>query len=306
MKIQILAGGLANQIQNYAFVRFAQRYRPSDRWFFDDSSYFIPETCVHNGYELEKLFGVKLPMLSSFFPKSTWKEILKKIRSGLSMPEVLLNMGIPITMFRGKRGIAVPSFSGNIVEPEGDHIGFNTKYLELPYENIYYAVLWVKKNWFMAYADENRKELQFPELQKKSNLEYCKHIKSCYAVGIHVRRRDFLTLHWDASPGKYKVACQNVLNTSPKAHFFIFSDDLDWCYKNRRECGFDLAPRTIYVEGNKGPDNYIDMQLLSMCIGMIRNGRSTFSQVAGWMNPHLQFDIKIEPEQKLPYANKEK
>ena len=59
MKIQYLNGGLANQVFQHIFVRFAEiTYPNSGPWFFDDSLFFVNN--VHNGYELENVFGLKL------------------------------------------------------------------------------------------------------------------------------------------------------------------------------------------------------------------------------------------------------
>lgn len=122
-------------------------------------------------------------------------------------------------------------------------------------------------------------------------------IGNSHSVGIHVRRTGFLDSNWVISPNQYLTACKQILEVYPKAHFFIFSDDLEWCQVNSTLCGFNLAAKTIYIKGNTVPNNYIDMQLLSMCNGMIRNAESSFSQVAGWLNPKLEFDYKIFPQQ---------
>lgn len=66
MKIQYLNGGLANQVFQYIFVRFAELYYPAGGpWFLDDSFFFANQ--VHNGYELEKVFGIQANLLSRYF-----------------------------------------------------------------------------------------------------------------------------------------------------------------------------------------------------------------------------------------------
>lgn len=56
MKIQYLNGGLANQVFQYIFVRYAElTYPDCGLWIFDDSFFFT--THVHNGYELDKVFN---------------------------------------------------------------------------------------------------------------------------------------------------------------------------------------------------------------------------------------------------------
>ena len=163
---------------------------------------------------------------------------------------------------------------------------------------MYYYTFPAKKTWFEEYKDENFFELTFPELSDTRNQRYAEAINKKYSVGIHVRRGDFLLpeINRIVPNDLFKSVCQNVILNHPNAHFFIFSDDLDWCRANEAKLGFDLAQSTTYIAGNTGPNSYIDMQLLSMCKGMIRNAESSFSQVAGWLNPHLEFDIKLKKE----------
>lgn len=294
MKIHLLSGGLANQIRHYVFVRFAERYRPRDAWFFDDSFFFMES--VHNGYELEKVFGIHLNLLSLYYSKTLWDEIIERRKHGVILPQYLLEHRTNIVVFEGKHSPYQAPFSGKIIRAKGEHLGFHPEYIDLPYENTYYHADWAGRKWFDTYAEENRRELQFPPLNDKQNLSYAEQIGKSYSVGIHVRRGDFQAVGWDLPAEVYKPACLQVLEEHPDAHFFIISDDLDWCRENKKKLGFSLARQTTYVEGNTGKNSYIDMQLLSMCKGMVRNAESSFSQVAGWLNPNLEFEIKIKPE----------
>lgn len=295
MKIQLLGSGLANQIRYYVFVRFAERYRPEDRWFFDDSYFFAIRE--HNGYELEKIFGLKLNMLSSYFDKYTWQEIIRRKKMGSGTAQILSDLGMPIVMFEGRLFVDQEPFSGTIITPNYPHLGFHTEYLELPGENVYYHAEWSSKKWFSTYERENLQELTFPALSSKRNLEYADMIRGCMSVGVHIRRGDFVNVGWTLPPALYKKGCIAALERFPDAHFFVFSDDLDWCRQYEDELGFNLAPVT-YVVGNCAPNNYVDMQLLSMCRGIVRNGLSSFSQVAGWLNQDLKLEIKLRGKTK--------
>lgn len=294
MKIQLLSGGLANQIRQYVLVRFAERYRPEDTWFFDDSYFFAEQ--VHNGYELDKVFGLKLNLLSHYFEAGVWDKIVRNRKKGIILPQTLLDMGMPIVLFEGRLYEDQEPFSGEILMPDYPKLGFHPEYVALPYENIYYHAEWGAKNWFSAYEQENLSELVFPPLPDARNLEYARLIKESFSVGIHVRRGSFL---WEllgsvVTNEAYMSACKEVLSAHPDAHFFIFSDELDWCKAHEKELGFNLAAHTTYIEGNTEPNNYIDMQLLSMCRGIIRNAKSSFSQVAGWLDRNLEFEVKLK------------
>lgn len=296
MKIQILSGGLANQIRHYIFVRYAERLYPKETWFFDDSFFFVHQ--VHNGYELERVFGLKLNLLSDYYEKDTWEKIIQNRVKEIILPQTLFDMGIPIVMFEGRHQGYKEAFSGKIIAPDYPHLGFHPEYLDLAYENIYYHADWASKKWFSAYEEENLKELAFPELTGKRNLEYADMIRGSFSVGIHVRRGDFLLPHidWVVPNASFREASKKILDTHSDAHFFVFSDDLEWCRVHADELGFTLPKHTTYVSGNTGALNYIDMQLLSMCRGIVRNEESSFSQVAGWLNQNLEFEMKLKNE----------
>ena len=313
MKIQLLCGNLGNQIRHYSFVRFAERKYPQEKWFFDDSSFFLGKLWydpmnfnsskkrkMDISNDLERVFHLKLNLLSRVSEKKMWEAIIERRKQGYSTPQILLDLNTMIVLFEGrvsKQQICDQAkFSGKTIFAEGEHLGFHPKYIDLPYDNIYYHAEWASRKWFDAYAEENRKELQFPPLKDSQNLKYAEQIDHSYSVGVHVRRGDFQVVGWDLPAGAYKPACQRVLEEHPNTHFFIFSDDLDWCRENENALGFDLATNATYVYGNTGENSYIDMQLLSMCKGMIRNAASSFSQLAGWLNPQLEFEVKIKPE----------
>lgn len=313
MRIQYMECGLASQIRQYVFVRFAQRTRPQIRWFFDDSDAYVRK--AHNGYELERIFGVNICLLSRCFNKKTWEKILEERTEGLLrqkaagipvgksagtiLPQILLEMGVPIVLVEGKRYDWWPAyrFDGEIISTSG----FRPEIIDLPYPNIYYYTFPAKKDWFSRFKEENLSELAFPQLRDRVNLQYEEAIQSNYSVGIHVRRGDFLLPPFNrgVSSKLYNTACKQVMEEHPAARFFVFSDDLDWCRANEEELGFNLAGQTTYISGNTGENSYIDMQLLSLCQGIIRNAESSFSQVAGWLDRNLQFEIKLNPEKEL-------
>lgn len=298
MKIQYTLSGLGNQIRQYAFVRFAERSHPGDKWVFDDSWFFMYNTGEEQRIEIERVFEVKLNRLSSCFDSETWTAIIQKRKSGMNMPQILMDMGIPIVAVDGKP-YTLGEFSGKTIKTTG----FQPEIIDLPYENIYYLAFYGKNTWFTTYRDENLAELVFPPLTSQKNQEYAEMIKSTMSVGIHVRRGDFKDCGLDLPVKYYKAGCKRVLDVYPDASFFIFSDELEWCMANAKELGFCLPKQTTYVDGNTGENNYVDMQLLSMCRGLVRNAESSFSQVAGWLNRNLEFDIKLTPEEGFVYKH---
>ena len=97
MKIQYFNGGLANQVFQYIFYRYAQlSTNNQDVWLLDDSFFFFKQE--HNGYELEKVFGVKPNLLSQQFAPEAWNLFVENRKNGIGTAQTMLNMGFPVQM----------------------------------------------------------------------------------------------------------------------------------------------------------------------------------------------------------------
>lgn len=289
MKIQFLNGGLANQAFQYIFARYFELSHPGQIMYMDDS-YFALNT-VHNGYELEKVFGIKAHMLSECFDTEVWQFILEERRQGKSIPQIFCENGIDTYMISDS-GDSYKSFNP-----------FNGKVLYCPPNeyrpeildalgDIYYHGYWINKNWFSAYSTIFLKEFRFPEITEKKNQEYLKKIKETNSVSFHVRRGDFMSLGCALDPEICRE-CINVFaeNVSAKEwELFVFSDDITWCKEHQEELNFNLFRNVTFVEGNIHGKNYIDMQLMSNCKAMILSN-SAFCYLAALLNTDLKYSI---------------
>lgn len=61
MRIVLFNGGLGNQLFQYIFSKVIEKYS-REECILDDSEFFVAKE--HNGYELEKVFGIKANLLS--------------------------------------------------------------------------------------------------------------------------------------------------------------------------------------------------------------------------------------------------
>jgi len=284
MKISLLNGGLGNQVFQYIFARFGERYCPGEHWYLDD--YFFFTENVHNGYELEKVFGIKANLLSNYFEQDVWNEIIRlQKEEKLSMPQIFLNMGLPVVVVKESEDV---DFKGAVVKTEMNR--FYPEIIKLPYENLYYHGYWINGDWFYHYREQMMEELRFPELKDEKNRKYAGQIQNSFSVGIHIRRGDFVTIGWYMPPEYYENACKNVIAENSEAIFFVVSDDIEWCRENEKKLGLNLAKDTIYISGNIDGKNYIDMQLLSMCRGMIMSN-SSFCYLAALMDYNLELVV---------------
>lgn len=292
MKIQFLNGGLANQVFQYIFARYYELSHPGSIMYMDDT-YFSVYT-VHNGYELEKVFGLKPHMLSECFDSKVWNFILEE-RKQKSVPQIFLENNIDIQMIA--EAITYKQFNpfnGDIL-----HVTCNEYHPEIldisQRENIYYHGYWLNKHWFEKYKDIFLQELRFPEITDEKNLAYRELIRSSRSVCVHIRRGDYVDLEMAFPPEIYRLALEKFLSTAPGPwHLFVFSDDIGWCREHAQQLGFRQCPEVTYMEGNIQGKNYIDLQLMTLCKGMIVSN-SAFSFLAALLNTRKEHWLNMGP-----------
>lgn len=287
MKIQFLNGGLANQAFQYIFAKHYELSHPGQIMYLDDS-YFALNT-VHNGYELEKVFGIKAPMLSDVFDEDVWSFILEQKKQGKSVPQILCENGIPIYMLAEEKNYRTFNpFDGEVFMIPANQ--FNPEILNYK-EDIYYHGYWINKNWFDTYRDEFLEIFTFPAITDEKNKQYMNAILNSNSCSIHIRRGDYVTLGWAMEIEHYHKMIEYYLaQYKGDWELFVFSDDIDWCKEHCEELGLSLFPKVHFVEGNMQGKNYIDLQLMSNCKGMIMSN-SAFCYLAALLNTKMGFVV---------------
>lgn len=287
MKIQFLNGGLANQAFQYIFAKYYELSHPGNIMYMDDT-YFALNT-VHNGYELEKVFGIKANMLSSCFSYDEWQEILKEKAKGKSVPQIFKDQGKRCAMIAetSKYNDWNP-FDGQVMAIPCN--GYFPEILEVK-GLLYYHGYWINSKWFKQYEDVFLEEFSFPELTSAKNQEYMKQIQEYNSVSIHIRRGDYVTLGWAMEESMYRKLTELYVKAySADWTVFVFSDDIEWCRKHKEELGLGVFADAVFVEDNVNGNNYIDMQLMSNCKGMIMSN-SAFCYLAALLNRNKDFII---------------
>ena len=285
MKIQFLNGGLANQTFQYIFARYYELSHPGEIMYLDDS-YFALHT-VHNGYELETVFGIKPHMLSECFDDEVWNYMLEERKKGKSIPQILCENGIEICMIAEVKGYEVFNpFSGKVMKtPTGKYL---PEIMDYP-GDVYYHGYWINKYYFEKYLDIFLQELSFPEIMEEKAKKYLEEIQNMQSVSVHIRRGDYVTLGWAYNNENIRSLVERFAAGMPKDwHLFVFSDDIEWCKENRKELGFDNFQDVTFVEGNTHGKNYLDLQLMSQCKAMIMSN-SSFCYLAALLNTEKEY-----------------
>jgi len=136
--------------------------------------------------------------------------------------------------------------------------------------------------------------------KKLSDIEkkYWELILSPFSVSVHIRRGDYVhsksaaKIHGALSLEFYDNAIKKIINLIPNAHFFIFSDDINWCKSNLK------GPYFTFIEnGANNQSELSDLFLMSECRHQIISN-SSFSWWAAWLN-HNPKKIVIAPDQWL-------
>jgi len=305
-------GGLGNQVFQYIFARYIEE-TTGERVLIDDMHYFLFEDeinhnitntpantqdkCTHNGYEIEYVFpNVTKPLLlSEYFDEDVWEymkvEIKKSPLQRLGVVRQLLENGLDLSVLVEAGDInELDGLTCPVYYSEGNR--YNSAVTSLP-GDIYYYGYWINPGWFNRYRDVFLKEFAFRPITDVKNKQYENEINNSLSVGVHIRRGDFVRLGWAVQEDYFFSAITQLNDIYKEIVFFIFSDDLEWCKSNRTQLGF-RNNNTVFVEGNYDyKNNYIDVQLMSMCDVLIE-GSSSFSYLASLLNQTPGFQaIKI-------------
>lgn len=261
MKIVKIIGGLGNQMFQYALYLSLKEKFPEEDVLVDTS--FFDTYHVHTGLELERVFGIKLH-------EASFGQLLKVTR--------------PVKSFKLSRAIRkyLPKRSTECLEAK-DYT-FNQSVFETG--NKYYDGYWQNYLYFNDATDSVKEAFRFKlplDCQNKALEE--KIAEDAHAVSIHIRRGDYLKAKNYAglcNLDYYKAAVAHIKKNVSEPHFYLFSDDVEWCRENIVSL---LGPDVTIVDWNKGKNSPIDMLLMSRCRhNIIAN--SSFSWWAAFLNPN--------------------
>lgn len=269
-------GGLASQMNQYAFMRLLKRRFPT----VDVRMAIAGEWrkyMEHNGFELDNVFGIEryevdwntVRRLANFYPGSGCRakffNALFQIKDRVCGPKKS-QITLPTS--------SVPDWSVFNIDANRD------------------ILFW--SNYSMGFFDEIAEELHstftFRQPLDSCNEERLSLISSVNSVSIHVRRGDYIKYKYPILDiAYYKDAINKIRSRVYHPRFFIFSDDPQWC-----ECNFGFLQDKEIVTGNQGVKSYIDLQLMSSCKHNIL-ANSGYSLFAGWLNPNIN-KIIIKPD----------
>lgn len=263
-----IESGLGNQMLSYCEYLAIKKANPESLLYIENVVYDIPE-CNKiinqwNGYELENIFGIKVPNIKECYNQEEWNSILKDIYQSkfweknwnfpVHITNALNNSGLHLKNIRGdyetkgsitninmqkKRKPNLKSrfrssLLGNFLlrmyykHNEQKIIKRHHKNLFIKYnEDIYtghFLCLKYRGNGIEKIENEIKNSFKFPQLNGK-NLEFVNSIKQLNAVAIHARRGDMLGSNgYCYKYGYFKRAVTYIKKHVENPVFIFFTD----------------------------------------------------------------------------------
>lgn len=255
-----LKGGLGNQMFQYAFARGMSKRLNTE--FKMDCSLLLDraraEQVVYRDYDLD-IFKLK-----THFIVHSW--ILRVIYK------------FPFTA-TGRIVRKLVSLKKSYQKEK--HFHFDKDLIENPKNSALYDGWWQSRRYWENVENELRKELDFVHPILESSLPLLESIKSTNSVCLNVRRTDFVnnpTLN-ATNLQYFQKAVDKIASLVKNPHFFIFSDDLEWC---KNHLVFEY-PSEIISHNEKGKKFGNYLRLMSSCKHFIIPN-SSFAWWAVWLS----------------------
>lgn len=228
--------GLGNQMLDYAEFLAIQKTNPTQKCYLENLIYELPYKqgmiSMWNGYELERIFGIKVPNLKELFSKNEWNDILNDVEKS-KFWEDDWNFTPPVLNALNKQGLILNDFGKipgkRMQSPQNTRerlnyfkykffqtfCGYNLKRMgKVILQKKIIIDLKKKYNVFRIYPENSftghslalkykhmgielieediREAFRFPPITDQRNIELLKKIQSTNSVSVHARRSDLL------------------------------------------------------------------------------------------------------------------
>lgn len=248
-----VAGGLGNQLQQYALYRkfksMGKDVKLDVSWFENVGSKEQNDLVTQRELELSYFDGLA-------FEACTKEE--KAILTG--------KVGIVGKLQRKLLPASIHWFHENkMYHPE-----------LLEFENMYISGYFACEKYYADILKELRETIKFPISANPLNIKMSQEMEERQSVSVHIRRGDYLNSENAAMFGNictdkyYETAIEAIKENINDAHFYIFSDDIS--YVKEKYTGDEYT----IIDFNHGKDSFYDMWLMSKCKHNIC-ANSTFS-----------------------------
>ncbi len=267
MKIVHIESGLGNQMLSYCELLALRAVNPADECMVETIIYDIPEAGKYisqwNGYELERIFGIKEKNISALFAEEEWNEIIDEVAKSKfwekkwNYPPYIVSAlnrhGLKIKNIRGDFEVNGPQYS--IASKGKPPLAFRIKQTgvydklrqlrnrmiknptvsgDLPLlfyegkEDIYTGqrlLFWKKGSQRERIEQAIKQAFVFPDITDVKNLEIVRKLQEENSVAIHARRGDALSTNEKYyKRGYFRKATKYIKAHVENPVFYFFSD----------------------------------------------------------------------------------
>lgn len=254
MIIARISGGLGNQMFQFAaglaLAKFQNTTLKVDLRGFHERN-------THNGYELERVFGLDGTVAKSF-------EISDRL--GIFRDKRLYSLLKRQRFFRSSKVYIEQSLS------------FHSSFFDLQ-GNSYIDGYFQSQKYFSSIEPDVRNIFSFKATFNEANDRLAEIIRLTNSVSVHVRRGDYEgnSFYAKNTYDYYNAAIDLIKTRTKNPIFFIFSDDPSWCRHFFQNC-----TNMKIISKNCGLQAFNDMALMTLCKHHI-NANSSFS----WWGSYL-------------------
>ena len=247
-KIIIAFGcGLGNQMFQYVFYHNMKERFPDYKVLMEDEKVLKQQ---HNGYELDKVFGIKNERCAKSDLKGYRRHIFSYNR--FAFPYNFL-----MYIIRSIR--PNPTF----FKQENYTEYYPEVYGEKNAEKYLYKGIWANEKYFKNPPEEVRKLFHFKQVELINRNILSEIERSDNSVSIHFRRGDYVTEGWIQLGDEYYPKCIDMISQHiNNPEYFVFSDDVDAA---KEYFGRLNIKELHFIEGNSGNNCWMDMYLMSKC-----------------------------------------
>ena len=273
-----VAGGLGNQLQQYAlyrkFVRLGIEARLDISWFDQVQMVEKEQTKGQNVTPVVTKRELELRYFDRLVFETCNKEDKERLIGSEGFTGKVRRKLLPFTVHHFQES--------KMYHPE-----------IFDFEDMYLSGYFACEKYYADIIYDLREKIQFPKSSNVLNHEMATKMQNCNSVSVHVRRGDYLNpenlqLFGNiCTDAYYEKAIAQVKAEVPDAHFFLFSDDV--LYVKEKFQGDEYTVVNI----NSGKDSFYDMWLMSRCKHNIC-ANSTFSFWGARLNPN-EDKIMIRP-----------
>lgn len=151
-----------------------------------------------------------------------------------------------------------------------------------PKSNFLLSGYWQTPKYFEGFEEQIRKDFTFRNKIEHANnyiKNMLKKIKSSNSVLLNVRRTDYLNTNYHGVMGVdfFKKGINIIESKIKKPHYFLFSDDIEWCKNNIKQDNM-----TIVDHSYMGDRFSYYLQLMKNCKHFIIPN-SSFAWWAAWL-----------------------